>query len=157
MVKVILINDSKQAMEQLSQLIAEKTNAVQTGTIEELVNSLDQFPRRRLIVRRGLEWLALKLEDIVLFYTENKLVWCIDNTGKKFLTDKHLTDLELELNRSLFFRANRQYIVNLNYIRSFRPYEKVKLQVDIDIPDSRHQVIISQENAPQFRKWMFSA
>ncbi len=157
MLKVILIDDSKQTMEQLSQLISEKTNSIQTGSLEELVNTLDQSARRRLIVRRGLEWLALKLDDIVLFYTENKLVWCIDNKGKKFLTDKHLTDLELELSRSLFFRANRQYIVNLNYIRSFRPYEKVKLQVDIDIPDAKHQVIISQENAPQFRRWMFNA
>ena len=110
-----------------------------------------------MVVRRGLEHIALKMEDIVLIYTENKLVYLLDNNGKKYIGDKNLSELELELDDTVFFRTNRQYIVNINYIKGFKPYEKVKLLVDVNLPDLNHKIIISQEHAPEFRKWIYEA
>jgi len=57
----------------------------------------------------------------------------------------------------MFFRANRQYIVNINYVKGFKAYEKVKLLVELTIPELNHCIIISQETAPAFRKWMYEA
>jgi DNA-binding LytR/AlgR family response regulator len=81
----------------------------------------------------------------------------IDKCGRKYLSDKNLSDLEIELDKNKFFRANRQYIVNINYIRSFKPYEKVKLQIDLSASDINHAIIVSQETAPAFRKWVYEA
>ena len=103
-----------------------------------------------------MENIAMRLEDIVLFYTENKVVYVIDKSGKKYMADKNLSDLELELDET-FFRANRQYIINLNYVKGYKAYEKVKLIVDLTLPDLNHCVIVSQEMAPQFREWMHNA
>nr|HQV05427.1 LytTR family DNA-binding domain-containing protein [Chitinophagaceae bacterium] len=61
------------------------------------------------------------------------------------------------LDDSVFFRTNRQYIVNINYIKGYKPYEKVKLLVAVDLPDISHKIIVSQEQAPVFRKWMYEA
>jgi DNA-binding LytR/AlgR family response regulator len=113
--------------------------------------------KNRLVVKRGMEYISLKLEDIVLFHTENKLVFVTDTNGKKYITEQPLSELEETLDNSLFFRANRQYIVNINFIRGFKTFERVKLQVDLSIPELHHTVIISQENTPQFRKWMYNA
>jgi DNA-binding LytR/AlgR family response regulator len=135
----------------------EKHFAAHNDVLKNMVQHFDTRKKSRLVVRKGLEHIALRLEEIVLFYTENKLVYVIDRMGKKYLTDKNLGDLEEDLDESLFFRANRQYIVNLNFIRGFKPYEKVKLQVDLVIPDLNHCIIVSQENAPQFRQWIFNA
>jgi len=110
----------------------------------------------RLVVKRGQEHLFLLLEDVVLFYTENKVVYTVDKTGKKFLVDKNLSDLEADLNPFLFFRANRQYIVNINYVRGYKIYERVKLQLDLQVPVN-HCIVISQETAPLFKKWVCSA
>ena len=85
------------------------------------------------------------------------MVYVIDKTGKKYLSDKNLGDLEMELDKNKFFSANRQYIVNINYIRSFKPYEKVKLQIDLATTDINHAIIVSQETAPIFRKWVYEA
>jgi DNA-binding LytR/AlgR family response regulator len=30
------------------------------------------------------------------------------------------------LDHSIFFRVNRQYIINFNFIKSFKPYQKSK-------------------------------
>lgn len=110
--------------------------------------------RARLLVKRGIENIPLKTEEIVLIYTENKLVYVIDKNGKKYVTEKHLSELEEELDHAVFFRANRQYIINIEFVKSYRSFEKVKLQVDLSLTSLSHQIIISQEMAPGFRKWI---
>ena len=125
--------------------------------ISKIVNPFLQTKKTRLVVKKGIESIALPFDDIVLFFTENKVVYVIDKSGKKYLSDKNLSDLEMELDKNRFFRANRQYIVNINYIRSFKPYEKVKLQIDLATTDVNHAIIVSQETAPAFRKWVYEA
>jgi DNA-binding LytR/AlgR family response regulator len=118
------------------------------------LNGFRQKSRSRLMVRRGIENIALKTDDIVLIYTEDKLVFAVDKDGKKYMVDKKLAELELELDNSNFFRANRQYIVNIGFIKSYKIFEKVKLQVDLSMPNLNHHIVVSQEMAPFFRKWI---
>ncbi|HEV8283979.1 MAG TPA: LytTR family DNA-binding domain-containing protein [Chitinophagaceae bacterium] len=125
--------------------------------LDNLVQYVSTRKKTRLIVKKGLENISLRLEDIVLFFTENKIVYVVDKWGKKYIVDKNLGELEEELDNAIFFRANRQYIVNINYIKGFKSYEKVKLLVDLIIPELNYCIIISQETAPAFRKWMHEA
>jgi DNA-binding LytR/AlgR family response regulator len=127
------------------------------SSLDNLVQYVASRKKTRLIVKKGMENISLRLEDIVLFFTENKIVYVVDQWGKKYLVDRNLGELEEDLDGAIFFRANRQYIVNINYIKGFKPYEKVKLQVDLAIPDLNYSIIISQETAPAFRKWMHEA
>ena len=122
--------------------------------VEKLSESFSGKRKNRIVVHKGIENVSLKLEDIVLFYTESKIVYVLDKCGKKYLCDKNLTDLETELDKNMFFRANRQYIVNIEYIKSYKSYERVKLLVDLSIDNINHSIIISQETAPVFRKWI---
>ncbi|HWJ30468.1 MAG TPA: LytTR family DNA-binding domain-containing protein [Flavisolibacter sp.] len=113
--------------------------------------------KSRIVVRKGFENISLLLSDVVLFYTENKITYVIDKNGKKYMSDKNLTDLEKELDDKTFFRASRQYILNINYIKGFKTYERVKLWVELTLHDFSHSIIISQETAPHFRKWILEA
>ena len=121
------------------------------------------FPERkkrtRLVVKKGIENIFILLDNIVFFYTENKIVFAIDKIGKKYITNENLAILELELDRNIFFRANRQYIINIGHIKSFRTYEKVKLSVEMNPVglNEQHFIIISQETAPAFKKWIHTA
>ena len=132
-------------------------------TAEPAVIKTVHFPERkkrtRLVVKKGAENIFLLLDNIVLFYTEKKIVYVIDHAGKKYMADETLAALENELESSTFFRANRQYIININYIRSFRAYEKVKLKVDMNSGELNDQyfIIISEETTPAFKKWIYSA
>jgi DNA-binding LytR/AlgR family response regulator len=128
-----------------------------SNTSSKLANLLEYIntPKKtRIIVKKGLENIAVKTEDIVLFYTENKIVYVIDKQKAKYIYDKNLSILESELDSDIFFRANRKYVVNINFIKSYKSYEKVKLMVDLCVPDVPHQIVISQETAAEFKKWM---
>jgi DNA-binding LytR/AlgR family response regulator len=123
-------------------------------THHAFIRSFGHKSKSRLLVRRGTENVPLKVQDIVIIYTENKLVYVVDKDNRKYIVDKHLADLESDLDRNVFFRVNRQYIVNIAFIKSYKTYEKVKLQVDLLMPELNHQIIISQEMAPNFRRWI---
>jgi DNA-binding LytR/AlgR family response regulator len=121
---------------------------------------LEEYTKKRktrLIVKKGIENIALKLDDVALIYTESKVVFVIANNEKKYIYDKNLSELEQELDKSIFFRANRQCIVNINYIRGFKAFEKVKLQVDLTFSIIPNKITVSQETAPQFKKWIHEA
>lgn len=121
---------------------------------QSFVNSFLHKPKTRMIVRKGIENIALKVDDIVIVYTENKIVYVLDKDGRKYLSDKNLAEFYQQLDSRIFFRANRQYIVNIGFVKSYKTYEKVKLQVDLTLPLSNHHIVVSQEMAPDFRKWM---
>ncbi|MBL7749488.1 MAG: LytTR family transcriptional regulator, partial [Chitinophagaceae bacterium] len=87
----------------------------------------------------------------------NKLVFVSDVNGKKYIAENNLADLEEMLDNNQFFRVNRQYIVNIDFIRGFKPFEKVKLLLELNIPELNHHIVISQENSQQFRRWMYNA
>lgn len=108
----------------------------------------------RLIARRGLDHVPLKLDDVALFYTENRLTFLIDKEGKKYIVDDILSALEPELDKSKFYRANRQYIINIDFIKGYKTAEKVKISVEMAIGTVKSPIMISQDSAADFREWI---
>ena len=138
--------------------IMEKLFVASNNSLRALLEHANAKRKERLQVRKGVENILLYQQDVPLIYTENKIVFALDQAGKKYFVDKPLTDLEEELDRNMFFRANRQYIININYVRSFRAHDRVKLLVDVNLPEvSSHPIVVSQKTAPAFRKWVCDA
>lgn len=110
----------------------------------------------RIIVKKGIEFQSIKTEDVAFFYTEHKLVFLVDKEGKKFMTHaNNLSDLMMQLNKKMFYRANRKYIININYIKKYKPVNRVKLEVDLMIPVAE-PIVVSQENTSDFKQWIES-
>ncbi len=108
----------------------------------------------RIIVKKGVEFQSIKAEDAAYFYTEHKLVFLVDKEGKKYMAHaSNLTDLMLQLNKKIFYRANRKYIININFIKKYKPFDRVKVEVELSVP-SAEPVVISQENSSSFKNWI---
>lgn len=110
--------------------------------------------KTRLIVKNGCENIAVNIADIALFDTRDKCIYVIDKYSKEHRINKSLSEIQEIVDETIFFRANRQQIVNINFIRSFRPFEKVKLSVELNLYNVKPVIVISQETAPLFRKWI---
>ncbi len=111
----------------------------------------------RILVQKGIETLALKLEDVVLFYTQNRVVFVVDKEDRRYIYDKSLAELEEELDPQEFFRVNRQYILHIDAIKSFKPYDRGKIQIRLNLENTSHRIIVSQHTAPVFKKWIYTA
>lgn len=151
LLKPVCREDLQKALEKYKRL---EQHFTQNSVLNNFLQHFDQQKKTRLLVKKGLENISLLLDDVVLFFTENKIVYVIDRSGRKYLVDKNLSDLEVELDNKTFFRVNRQYIVNINFIRSFKAYERVKLQIELTLSDLNYFIVVSQETAPLFRKWI---
>ena len=156
-VKDEIVKENKPAEDQ-DWMVSNYFSTREPGLVKT-IHFPERKKRTRLVVKKGIENIFILLDNIVFFYTENKIVFAIDKIGKKYITNENLAILELELDRNIFFRANRQYIINIGYVKSFRTYERVKLSVDMNPVElnDQHFIIISQETAPAFRKWIYAA
>ena len=110
--------------------------------------------KSRILVRKGVDFQAVRVEDTGYFFTEHKLIFLVDKENRKYMAEKNnLSELEEELDKNIFYRANRKYIINANYIKRFKPLERSKISVELTLPVSE-EIIISQENSAGFKKWI---
>jgi DNA-binding LytR/AlgR family response regulator len=111
--------------------------------------------KERILVRKGTSNTSLPVTDIAFFYSEMKITFAVDFRDNKYYSDYKLSDLEQMLDKKLFFRANRQVLVNINAIREFRSIEFSKIELHLKQNSYiREAVIISQFTAPDFKKWI---
>ena len=109
--------------------------------------------KSRFIINTHNKWTPIEAKDIAVIYREN-LNYFIKFNGDKLIYDyAPLEEIEEVLDPELFFRANRQIIVNLNAIQSAKPYGNQKLLLQLKLPLTL-EVDVSREKAPLLRKWM---
>lgn len=116
-------------------------------------NQTRAFQKDRLIAKKGTNYYVVKTSEIAFIYTESRIVFLIDRTGERYIVERNLSELELELPNRDFFRVNRKFIVHINAILSFKPSFKGKIALEL-MHLSKAEVSISQENAAQFKKWI---
>jgi DNA-binding LytR/AlgR family response regulator len=148
------------SQEKLSHSITKFNNLKKHFTINylQLINYTNSerntIFKDRIIVKKGIEFQSIKAEDVAYFYTDHKLIFLVDKEGKKFMAHaNNLTELMQQLNKKIFFRANRKYIININFIRKYKPFDRVKVEVELFI-QSPETVVISQENSSSFKNWI---
>ena len=100
---------------------------------------------------------SLPLSEVVLFYTENMVVYVYDNSGHKYMIDKSLNVLEEELDPQNFMRVNRQYILNVKYVYGYRIHDRVKLLVILTVKEMSNMIIVGQEKTRMFKEWISEA
>ena len=94
-------------------------------------------------------------QEQVAYFLRNELIYLYTTEGKKLITDyKTLDELEELVDPSCFFRANRQCLVYLNAVASYRPHDNSKLLVVLKHPNETLELLVSKEKATAFRHWI---
>ena len=109
---------------------------------------------KRVLGRKGAEYYNISIEKVSYFYVNNRIVYLITTDSVKFVTDfDSLGELYALLDKSVFYRINRQVVVSISAIKKFRTHEKFKiaLELSVSVP---HELIVSPDNASFFRKWI---
>ena len=109
--------------------------------------------KKKFLVKRGIDYVSIRTEDIAYFYATHKLVCMVDNANQKFILDQSLADIEKAIDPSQFYRVNRKYLVHLNAIKKIKSWPKSKLQLEVE-PVASDDIVISQENVAAFKEWM---
>ncbi|MFD2555319.1 LytR/AlgR family response regulator transcription factor [Sphingobacterium tabacisoli] len=111
-----------------------------------------QSRQNALVVHHHGRIIPLVAEDIALCYIEYENVFVKTFDGKEYAVNKSLDDLEKTLG-GVFFRANRQHLVNRVALRHASYTLSRKLSLDLAIAHSS-RVYVSREKASTFLRWL---
>ncbi len=132
----------------------EKFQQWQIRAVAPPVKAAPSEPLRRILVRLGQSMRLVEVQDVAYFYTRDKLTFLVTrSTGKRYPLDMPLDRLEESLDASLFFRINRQFIVQIHAIKEMHPHSKSRLKIDLD-PPADVETVVSTERAADFRQWL---
>ena len=109
--------------------------------------------QKRFMVRYGQKIKVINTMDIAYFFAVkgNNFFKVFD--GMEYPSDYSLDKLEGMLDPDLFYRINRQFIINIHAIREMYSYSKSRVRIELE-PPSEHETIASTERSGGFKKWL---
>lgn len=102
---------------------------------------------------KGSEQLPLPLTAICYFYHQGDYNFVSTFGGDNYLVSDSLDSIEQTVPDALFFRANRQIIVNHAACQKYEQLEYGKLKLIVR-PSFKETIIISQKRARDFKQWL---
>lgn len=105
-----------------------------------------------LLIYQGEKIIPVNFDDIAVMYLQNGMVKLHTFDHQKYTASETLEELN-KIEYPNFFRANRQFIINRNAIKSAAKYFNRKLVLHLKIPFAE-KIIISKEKATSFLDWL---
>jgi DNA-binding LytR/AlgR family response regulator len=130
-------------------------SSLQHATSNKLPVSEEEAQKyqERFVVHVGNKMLLVAADEIAYAYSENKLTYLITYTLNKYVVDMTLEKLEHALNPLLFYRINRQCIVQLKSIVKMQPASKQRIALTLE-PLPKFETTTSFERTPNFKRWL---
>lgn len=127
-----------------NEIYAELLEAIKKG---------EKHYRKRFLVSKGTGFVKIETGHIAYFYNENRITTAFSFGRQTYMLDFSLESLEEQLDPALFFRANRQLIVNIEAIEKIENYFGGKLKLRLN-PHFEGDLMVSRLKAVAFRRWM---
>lgn len=104
----------------------------------------------RILVKIGYNLKIIRTDEVLYFYSENKIVY-LQTKERHYPTDFTLDELQEVLDHKNFFRVNRQFIINSNFIKNIHtsPYYKVEMEVSPE-----EEITVSRDRLKDFKDWL---
>jgi DNA-binding LytR/AlgR family response regulator len=96
--------------------------------------------------------LPIPLEDVALFYVEHDCTHLHCFNGSSYLVNQALDELE-QLSPGLFYRVNRQFLVNRRAVKDANHYQHRKYVVNLSI-HFKEVLVVSKNRTSGFLEWL---
>lgn len=135
--------------------LATYQERVEESVQEEEQESTSDTNKTRILTYIRNELVPVRIQDIAYIYTENTITYISCFDGKKSTSNVSLDDMFTNLNPSLFFRANRQFIIGITAIDKIIRYGNSQLKILVK-SNTSVEIIISKNKAAEFKQWLNS-
>lgn len=118
-----------------------------------LIDPLGKEYKKRYTVKIGQHLKMIPSKDISCFFSENKGTYLRTEEGRNYLLETTLDNLEDELCPKTFFRVNRKFFLNIDYIQDIVAYSNSRLRIKIENP-LPEDIIVARERVRDFKQWL---
>lgn len=139
----------------------QKLTNFNTSQISELLKQMGSNKgskelQKRIIIRYGDTIKMVEIVDVAYFYTEDKINFLCTKENVRYPIDQNLDELESIIDPAIFFRINRQFIVNISAIDKMLAWSKSRVKIILK-PITEIETIVSTERSPHFKEWLTGA
>ncbi|BDD02905.1 LytR/AlgR family response regulator transcription factor [Aureibacter tunicatorum] len=120
---------------------------------QELLQLKDKPEKKRFLIKIGDKYKSIKSEEVAIIYYDEGISFIRLFNGDKYPIDNSLSDLEQQLNKEIFFRVNRKYIVNINSIGNISSWFNSRIIIETE-PKTDEEMIVSRERVKSFKNWL---
>jgi len=122
--------------------------------IESLISQLQPKKKERFLVRIGEHYRSVPVSDINCFFIREKCSFMNVNEGKIYSIDYSLDKTEQMIDEGMFFRVNRNIIVNFASIRDIIVFSSNRLKIILDKWKEDDEIIVSRDRVNEFKRWI---
>ncbi|MFP9098742.1 LytR/AlgR family response regulator transcription factor [Flavobacterium sp. RHBU_24] len=117
------------------------------------LNKLHNPYKTTMLIHHRERIIPLKMEDISVAHSENGIVTLYVKDTMRYHVNHTLEELEAMMDPAIFFKVNRQFIVNRNAIAGAEHYFSRRLLVRVAVK-APAEIIVSKARTQAFLKWM---
>lgn len=150
LLKPILDEDLAGAIEKYKSFIPSDSS-VNSQEIKQLIKK-DKTTLSRVLVKIGYNLKIVQTHEISCFFSENKIVY-LQTQERSFPSDFTLDELEDVLDEKKFFRTNRQFIINSDYIKNIHTSPNYKVELEFQ---PEEEITVSRDRVRDFKDWLVS-
>ena len=128
----------------------------QKVNIETLIETLEQRRssfKKRFAVNVGSKIISVETRTVAYFYSLEKSTFLCTNDNHHYPLDFSLEHLEQLLDPELFFRINRQVIIQYASIEKIHILSRSRVKLETNPPASE-DLLVSTARTHQFRLWL---
>lgn len=152
LLKPILDEDLQTAIEKYKSFLPNEFAGHNIPEIKNLIKK-EKTILSRILVKIGYNLKIVQTSEVSCFYSENKIVY-LQTKERAFPTDFTLDELEDVLDEKLFFRVNRQFIVNSSFIKNIHTSPVYKIDLDFQ---PQEEITVSRDRVKDFKNWLVNA
>lgn len=154
------INEDKLAgslhkYEQMRQQMGAGAPAAPQGFESLLKQLLPPAYKSSLLVFKNEKIIPLPVKDIVFVHSAGGIVQAYTKRGEAFLIQEVLDELESMLDPYLFFRANRQFMINRAAVLMAEHFFNRRLIIKLNV-ETPERIIVSKVKASELLTWLAS-
>ncbi|MAX80886.1 MAG: DNA-binding response regulator [Crocinitomicaceae bacterium] len=128
-----------------------------TNAFNQITQNFEQKTHKStssILIYQGEKIIPVKISDFALFTIEKRQVFGLTFSTNKLLISHNLEELE-EICTPVFFRANRQFLVNRKAIKDVERYFNRKIMINLTI-DFKESILVGKLKNTAFLEWLSS-
>lgn len=152
LLKPISPDELKAAMNKFNILHRQQTDYAR---IESIISQLQPKTKERFLIRVGERYRSIPTTAIHCFFIVERSTFILTDKGRNYPVDYSLDRIEQMVDSKLFFRVNRNCIVNFNAIRDMIVYSSNRLKLVVEgLTNKDNEILVSRERVGAFKEWM---
>lgn len=130
-------------------------NGIDIEALRAMMQPKEPQYKQRFVVKKGEHLRAIPVDEILYFYSEDKVTFFKSSEGERFMINFTLGEIEGMIDPAIFFRINRTYLLRYEAINDMINYSNRRLKVKLQHATDPN-ILVSREKVGMFKEWLDS-